>query len=76
MLENNKQEILEAIAPAFKRALAKRYPMTEKQKAVLEKAFADRMKMDNESEKDSDQKRERERQTKSQSKSQSQKHSP
>lgn len=43
---------------------------------LLEKAFADRMKLENESEKDSDQKRERERQTKPQSKSQSQKHSP
>lgn len=74
MAEQNEDEKLAAIAPAFKRALAKRYPITEQQKAFFERAFAERMKQDNNAGTESSKKRERERQQ--QSTTQSQKHNP
>lgn len=74
MAEQNEHEKLTAIAPAFKRALAKRYPVTEQQKAFFERAFAERMKQDKDAGSDPSKKRERDRQQ--QSTTQSQKQTP
>lgn len=76
MAEQNNDEKLTAIAPAFRRALAKRYPVTEQQKAFFERAFAERMQQDNDGGADSSKKRERDRQQQSTTQSQKQKQTP
>jgi hypothetical protein len=51
----------EAIAPAFKRALAKRHPLTPEKMAFLEKAFAERMAKGKQEYETPERQRERER---------------